>query len=104
MTKWEAPEWWEPMTHLSGYTNGNHQRAATRIAETCAIAGVEPGDVIAEFAKNYEALKFTYGWHNPVMVLKRGPLMIAIANAKRNGSTVSQFTPDYYKKEQELYG
>jgi hypothetical protein len=89
---WAPPSWFIPLTTLTGYKKINHDKAVERIEKTCAQAGVAVGVMVASFAGEYEGLKFSYGWNDPVAVLKGKPLAIAISNAKKgrpNGSPAS---------------
>jgi hypothetical protein len=90
---WEPPAWFSPLTRLTGYKQGGHESAAIRIEQTCEAAGVDKATVVEQFASEYETLKFSYGWGDPVAVLKGRPLAIAISNAKK-----ARASPNGYRR------
>ncbi len=80
---WLPPDWFLPLTKLSGYKVKNHERAARGIEAACIESGADVTLVVAEFAKHWATLKIKYSnWHDPVAVLKGKPLEIAIEQSK----------------------
>jgi len=77
---WEVPDWFMPLAVLPGYRAINHSKAAERVSASCLEAGVDRAEVVRGFAAEYPALRLSYGWHDPVAVLKGTPLGIAIKN------------------------
>ena len=95
---WLSPDWFAPLTKLSGYREKNHERAAKGIEAACKESGVSVADVIKGFADDWPFLKTQYRWDDPVATLKGTPLGIAIKKIKggtyRNGSGRGQVPSD----------
>lgn len=81
-TRWEPPDWWEPLAVLSGYRVRNYQRHADGVAKACAAEGVEVAGVVREFVSRWPTLKVRYGWTDPVATFKGRVLGIAISQAR----------------------
>lgn len=88
---WTPPDWFVPLTLLSGYKTKNYGRQAEGILAACAESGAVVEEVIAGFAHEWPTLKLRYNWHDPVATLRGQPLRIAIEKsvngAKPNGTS-----------------
>jgi len=82
---WLPPEWFLPLTRLSGYKEKNHSRAAKGIEAACIESGASAELVVSQFAEKWPTLKTKYRWDDPVSTLKGTPLEIAINNSKGGG-------------------
>ena len=86
---WTPPEWFVPLTTLSGYKNTNHSKAAKGIEAACVESGANVVWVVLGFAKEWPTLKLKYRWNDPVSTLKGKPLEIAINNSKNGGNNAT---------------
>lgn len=103
--QWEAPDWFLPLAVLDGYKRTNHQRAADNIEAACTAARVDKAHVIARFAEQYPVLRYSYGWSDPVAVLKGKPLAIAIADVRgRNNGRPGRPGSDPQTGSEASYG
>ena len=86
---WLPPDWFLPLTELSGYIQKNYSKKAKGIEAACMESKADPAEVIKGFAQQWPTLKLQYNWNDPVATLKGVPLEIAISKSKngtRNGS------------------
>ena len=103
-SSWTPPEFYKPLTLLSGYKQINHGQHAKTITNICNEAGVDAAAVVSQFAGQYDMLKYQYGWSDPSAVLRNRVLAIAISEVKngkgpkRNDVTTPR-NPDKYLDE-----
>lgn len=83
---WTPPDWFVPLTTLSGYKIKNHQKAADGIEAACKESSASVAEVVAGFAKQWPTLKVKYRWDDPIATLKGKPLEIAIDASRRRGT------------------
>jgi hypothetical protein len=84
-SSWTPPEFYKPLTLLSGYKKINHSQHAKMISNICDEAGVDAGLVVSQFASQYDILKYKYGWSDPSAALQTRSLAIAISDVKKGG-------------------
>ena len=107
----DVPEDFRPLMALTGYKARNHEKAFANIRAACGDANVEVAEVVKQFAADYNTLRHTYSWVDPVAAFKGKPLAIVISHilaGRTNGSktfrpraTRADFdnTPENYEKE-----
>ena len=92
----QVPDDFQPLTQLTGYKKRNHSVAFANVTAECIKAGLPVAAVVRQFAADYEAIRLTYGWADPVAAFKGKPLAITISKlleGRNNGQRNDKAQP-----------